>query len=129
MPETSKLNAARVEAIFLSCLFVANEDTTHHVMGPGITCDVGFHPQRLESHKAEVAAMLDDLQDAFKANAGGGMSFLNACFDKYGNQWTGQHRRMEQLFQLGVAIGKAKLLVPREAWSSLPGGMPYYVVH
>jgi len=68
------------------------------------------------------------LPEQFKGSAGGGWSFLNACDDKHGNQWTDLHLRMEQLFQLGIGIGKVKCLMPRAMWSALPGGMPYYAV-
>ena len=122
------LDPEQVNAIFMDCLFKEGEDTSKHVKAEGITKNVGFHPERLEGHKAEIATMLDELPDEFKESGGGGMSFLNACNDKHGNQWTGLHQRMEQLFQLGIGVGKAKLLMPREMWSALPGGMPYYVV-
>lgn len=127
--EFSKLSAGRVEHIFQDCLFNEGEDTTDHVKAPGITTNVGFHPGRLVGHKAAIEEMLDELPESFKKTGGGGMSFLGACEDKDGNQWTGQHRIMEQLFQLGVAVGKAQLLVPREKWGGLPGGMPYYLVN
>jgi hypothetical protein len=126
---TSVLNAERVQKVFLACLFKDGEDHGKYVPVPGITTNVGFHPGRIEEHKAEIAEMLGELPDEFKESGGGGMSFLNACNDKHGNQWTGMHRAMEQLFQLGLAAGKAACLMPREMWGALPGGMPYYVVN
>ena len=123
------IDPERVNAIFLDCLFKEDEDTSKHVLAGGITRSVGFHPERLNEHRAEIEIMLNELPDDFKASGGGGMSFLNACNDKHGNQWTGMHQRMEQLFQLGVGVGKAELLSPREMWSVLPGGMPYYIVN
>ncbi len=123
------INPERVHAIFFDCLFKEGEDTSKHVKVEGITANVGFHPERLNGHKAEIEAMLNELADDFKKSGGGGMSFLNACNDKYGNQWTGLHQRMEQLFQLGIGVGKAELLMPREMWGVLPGGMPYCVVN
>lgn len=130
MNETSSaLNPERVEQIFLACLFKDGEDHSKYIPALGITSNVGFHPGRIEEHKAEIAAMLDELPDDFKESGGGGMSFLNACNDRHGKQWTNFHQRMEQLFQLGLAIGKATCLMPREMWGVLPGGMPYYVVH
>lgn len=123
------LSADRVSQIFLDCLYKDGEDTSSHVKAEGITSTVGFNPDRLNSHKAEIEAMLGELPDEFKKSGGGGMSFLNACNDKHGNQWTGLHRTMEQLFQLGIAIGKVECQLPREMWQALPGGMPYYVVN
>jgi hypothetical protein len=129
MSETATvLDPDQVNTIFMDCLFREGEDTSKHIKAEGVVRNVGFHSERLESHKAEITAMLDELPDEFKESGGGGMSFLNAYNDKHGNQWTGLHQRMEQLFQLGIGVGKVKCLMPREMWSVLPGGMPYYVV-
>ena|SRR3989344_1243104 len=124
-----KLNPERVESIFKDCLFRQGENTANHIKAEGITCIVGFHPERLTRHREEISAMLDELPNDFKGSGGGGMSFLNACNDRHGNQWTGLHQRMEQLFQLGIGIGKVKCLAPRNEWSALPGRMPYYVIN
>ncbi len=128
MSTTTVLNAERVNAIFMDCLFRDGEDTSKHVKAEGIVRNVGFHPERLESHRAEVEAMLNELPEQFHKKSGGGWSFLNACNDKHGNQWTGLHQRMEQLFQLGIGIGTVQCQMPREMWPVLPGGMPYYVI-
>ena len=128
MSESVVLDPQRVEAIFMDCLFKEGEDTSKHIKAEGIVRSVGFHPERLESHRAEIEALLGELPNEFKKSGGGGWSFLQACNDKHGNQWTGMHLRMEQLFQLGIGIGKVKSLMPREMWSALPGGMPYYII-
>ncbi|MBU1149024.1 hypothetical protein KKI23_02940 [Patescibacteria group bacterium] len=125
----SILTSQKVETIFQDCLFKGDEDKSDHIKAEGITVNVGFHPGRLESHRAEVEAMLDELPDEFKKSGGGGMSFLQACNDRHGNQWTGLHRIMELLFLLGIAIGKVEYQMPREMWSALPGGMPYLVIN
>jgi hypothetical protein len=128
MEQATGISAQRVRDIFMDCLFKDGEPTDDHIKAEGVMTNVGFHPQRLESHKQEIMELMDELPDEFKADGGGGMSFLNACMDRRGKQWTGEHRTMEQLFQLGVASGKARCLLPREMWAVLPGGMPYYVV-
>jgi len=87
------LRADRVSQIFLDCLFKDGEDKSNFVNAEGITSTVEFNPDRLNGHKAEIEAMLDEL------------------------------------FQLGIAIGKVECLLPREMWPTLPGGMPYYVVN
>lgn len=122
------LDSSRVESIFRDCLFRDGEDTSKHVRAEGITCSVGLHPERLQSHRNEIIGMLEELPNNFHERTGGGWSFLNACQDRNGRQWTGLHLRMEQLFQLGIAVGRVKCLLPRQLWSFLPGGMPYYVV-
>lgn len=124
----SKIDPQRVEKIFIDCLFRDGEDTSKHIKAEGISCNVGFHPERITRHKQEISALLDELPDEFKKSGGGGMSFLKACDDREGNQWTGLHKRMEQLIQLGIGIGKVECLMPRTMWATLPGGMPYYLV-
>ena len=123
------LSAERVEAVFLDCLFKEGEETSNHVAVYGIMMNVGFNPDRLDSHKAEIMTLLSELPNDFQKSAGGGMSFLSACTDKHGHQWTGLQLRMEQLFLLGIAIGKVETLLPREIWSFLPGGRPYYAIN
>ena len=71
----------------------------------GIVNNFGFHPDRVKKHENEIIGFLNELPGGFKSSEGGGCSFLNACIDKHGNQW-GEHRNMEQLFALGIAIGK-----------------------
>lgn len=122
----SPLQAELVEAIFLDCLSREGEDTAHRV--EGVVRTVAFCQERLADHKHEILSMLAELPDAFKKTGGGGWTFLNACSDKNGRQWTGLHQRMEQLFQLGIGLGVVRSLLPREMWKALPGGMPYYVI-
>ena len=132
----SPLQASRVEAIFHDCLF-RNEEIEESgqealletaLEAEGITQNAAFHPEKVKEHKGEISRMLDELPDHFKESGGGGMSFVNACYDKRGRQWTGFHRTMEQLFQLGIAIERVESLSPRDMWPILPGGVPYYVV-
>jgi hypothetical protein len=121
------LNAERIEVIFRDCLFKEGEDTTTAILAKGIVIDAGFHPVRLENYRNEVSDLLFELPVEFQKAEGGGWSFLNACVDRKGRHW-GEHRNMEQLFLLGLALGKVKCQMPREMWSMLPGGVPYYVV-
>lgn len=121
------LNPDKVYEIFTDCLYREGEDTTGHIVAEGIVQTVGFHPQRVESHRSEVEALLEELPDTFRRSDGGGWSFLEACKDRHGRQWTGMHQTMEQLVQLGIGIGKVQYLLPREAWAIMPGGMPYFV--
>lgn len=129
MSENAVLSSERVIEIFLDCLFKEGEDTSYRRLAEGVVHTFGFHSERLENHRAEIEALLGELPDEFKSSGGGGWSFLNACTDKHGNQWTDLHLRMEQLLQLGKGIGKVRCQVPRSLWSSMPGGMPYYVIY
>ena len=122
------LSPQRVLTAYKACLFNDGEDTSNHIPVEGIMFSVGFHPGRLKMRTPEIAAMLRELPDEFKVDQGGGMSFLDACMDRNGRLWTGDHATMDKLFQMGVAVGIAKCLLPREMWEALPGGMPYYSV-
>lgn len=123
-----KLTSENVNSVFIDCLYKDGEDTNGHIKAEGITTTIGFHPERLSKHKDEVQAMLQYLPGNFHQNKGGGWTFLNACNDKNNHQWTDLRQKMEQLFQLGIALGLAKWQLPRELWGALPGGMPYVVV-
>lgn len=120
-----ELTADNVNRVFRDCFFREEEDKTDYVQAEGILHTVGFHPKRLESHRQNVTDMLSMLPTKFKTT---GESFLNACDRADGVQWTGLHRTMEQLFLLGIALGLVESQAPRDMWSALPGGMPYYIV-
>ena len=129
MPDTKILTAERVEAIFYDCLFKDGEDTSNHIFAEGIVSNVGLNPERVEKNRQAIHDMLGELPEQFlESTGGGGWSFLNACVDKHGYQWTGMHRTQEQLVQLGIAIGEVEYCLPRAVWNVLPGGVPYFVV-
>jgi len=127
-----KLTSENVCLVFRDCLW---DDKDHEgrsndemaaksVVAKGIAVTVGFNPEMVKQHTESISAMLDELPESFSQ----GMSFLAACDDKGGQQWTGEHRVMEQLFLLGMAVGRVKECLPREMWVLLPGGAPYYLV-
>ena len=124
-----ELTSENVEKVFTDCLFKDDENTDNHIVGEGVIGKFGFHPGRLKSHKGDLSAMLKCLPIGFQATGGQGKSFLNACNDKNGILWAGSHSIMEMLFAMGVALGLATYLMPRDMWPSLPGGMPYVVVN
>lgn len=123
------LTAENVHKTFLDCLFKDGEPTENHKVAEGIMTKVGFHPERLEKSEAKITEMLSDLSNDFKKSGGGGMSFLNMCEDKEGNQWADLHKTMDELVMLGIATGRMSYLMPREMWTAFPGGMPYLVVN
>lgn len=125
----TKLSTAAVQDVLMMCLFREGEDTSNAVMVEGVTRNFGFHPDRLAENKEVIAEMLAQLPTEFHANGGGGYSFLEACNDRDGVQWTSFHRSMEELFVLGIAIKRAAFVLPRNMWNVLPGGMPYIIVY
>jgi hypothetical protein len=125
------LTADRVEEVMRDCLFRDDEPIEPRVEVAGIVERYGFHPERLEAHRSDVEDLLSELPVEFfdvAEGGGGGWSFLNACMDRNGTQWTGLHRTMGHLFALGEALGVVTCQLPRELWAVLPGGMPYYVI-
>lgn len=119
------LNSEKVISIFNDC--VCEKFSQDAVEYTSIKT-VSLNSQKLKEHETEIYTMLKELPEEFMVEGGGGYSFLMACNDKHGNQWTGLHSVMEQLFLLGLGINKVQCLMPREFWRVLPGGMPYYVV-
>ena len=130
---TTKLTVENLQATIMDCMYREGEYTPGTtpegaVIVEGITRTFGFHPDRLQSHLADIEGMLGELPDVFMASGGGGYTFLDACMDRHGNQWTGMHPLMEELFILGIAVDRAEWCLPREAWNVLPGRMPYVMV-
>ncbi len=121
------LSAENVRRVFENCLFRDGEPTSDAIIAEVVMHSFGFNPSRLAEHKQEIKEMLECLSDEFRADKGGGWSFLQACVTKDGDQW-GEHQNINELLALGIATGQAKILMHRELWSALPGGMPYFVV-
>ncbi len=123
-----KLTSSDVEKIFIDCLFSEGENTSESVIVEGVRSNMGFHPDRILEHREEIINLVNELPDDFRAGSkAGGQSFLNAMVDKYNNHW-GEHQSVEQLVCLGLAVGVIKYLMPKEMWTMLPGGMPYFQV-
>lgn len=123
------LTGDKVHDLFMSLLYTADEvaggPPTDFVPVEGITKKIGFHPGRLEAARDKIKGMLDELPDEFKQSGGGGMSFLNMCMDRHGNQWTGFHAIQEELCLMGMGHGLITFPLDRGMWSVLPGGVPY----
>ena len=124
------IDPEKVNEVFLDCLFkdaeiTAGQTPDNAVLVEGITAKVGFHRERLEGNRETVKQWLSLLPAEFRKDSGGGWTFLNACNEADGTQWTGLHQRMDQLFMLGIGLGMAHWLLPRDMWAILPGGLPY----
>lgn len=122
------LKPESVQTLMRLCLAEKSEGPDVHIID-GITRKFAFNPKVIEENANQIENLLKELPDPFMMPKGGGWSFLQACQDKHGNQWTGSHAVMEELFCLGMAAGKVQCVFEdRELWTTLPGGMPYYVV-
>lgn len=134
----TELNIENVDRIFSDCMFRSHEEYeerkkeglhvfVHSIQNPKVK--IGFHPERIEAHRQEIREMLSQLPDGFFPGTGDGASFLQACYTKDGQLWTGIHLEMEKLCLLGVASKEMIILTPDPAIRvSLPGGMPYFRV-
>jgi hypothetical protein len=130
--KTPKLTAERVRDTLTYCLFnmdeiVDGDPPEDAIMVDGIVNPFALHPGRALEKRGEIAEMLSQLEDGFFAGRGGGMSFLRACYTRDEEHW-GEHRDMDALFVLGLAVGLVTHALPREMWSALPGGMPYFII-
>lgn len=132
-PEGIALTAENVSAIVRDCLYrdeeVPQDGTipTGAVIVEGVMSRLGFHPERLARHKAEIRELLLQLPEPFRQSKGGGWSFLNACYRQDGVQW-GEHADIDALVTLGLATGQVSFPLVRPLWEVLPGGMPYFTV-
>lgn len=122
---TTKLTSDNVGLIYDQCRAAPGDDT---IRVKGIITETSFSKAAIVTCHDAIRQMLEGLPDAYRADSGGGWTFLNACYDRDGTQWTSFQVVMEKLFMLGMAANLVTELLPREMWGSLPGGMPYYAV-
>lgn len=128
------IDPEKVTEAFLDCLFKVDEISSDGkpcldpIQVHGITVFIGFHPERLEQKRKIVKEWLEALPTEFRKSNGGGWSFLNACNQANGIQWTGLQQVMEQLMMLGIGLKMVSYPFPKELWSALPGGVPYFMI-
>lgn len=128
-----QLTAENVKGLIMATLYKPEELPAPGVTPPeavvvnGVVRLFGFHPERLKAKKEEIRGLLSQLNDDFMVGKGGGMSFLNLCYDREERHW-GEHRDCDDLICLGIAVGMASFAMPREHWKIFPGDMPYIIV-
>lgn len=121
----------KVHNLFLDCLFKDDEiqggqPPKDAVLIDGLTRKFGLHPGRLTSHTAELKEIIAQMPKEFFKGTGDGMSFLNLCMTKDGEQWA-EHPTMEELVVMALGLKLASYVMPRSMWAILPGGVPYIV--
>lgn len=126
-----QLTGDNVRKVFLDCLFdegYTDKDIEDRgKMVQSVMICAGFDSAKLDKNREHIIELLEQLPDNFrKSSESGGWSFLEACMDKNNHQW-GEHRSIDELLALGLAIDKVEFIAPRELWIALPGGVPYFV--
>lgn len=127
-----ELNSSNVYDIFKDCMFKENELSQLKdgeipegaVLVHGIVNNVGFHPDRLESHRSDTLELLKQLPEGFKQESKEqGLSFLLMGVRSDDTPW-GEHRNMEQLMLMALGLDIMHYLLPRQLWFMCPGGVP-----
>ena len=117
-----KLTTQAVRDILTVCAGTENDLRVEGICGYFL-----FDREKLRENRQAIIDLLYELPTPFRMSMGGGWSFLQACYDKHGHHWA-EHPTMDALFCLGIAIDKAAYVLPREAWTVFPGGMPYIYI-
>src|SRR4029077_17734771 len=93
--------AERVDALMGEVLYKNEEipadgkPPTGAIIVEGVVRNFGFHPERFETAKPKLAALIKDIvPEGFYKGTGDGNSFLALCEDKNGVLW-GQHKQVE----------------------------------
>ncbi|MFF2532348.1 hypothetical protein ACFVS2_25900 [Brevibacillus sp. NPDC058079] len=121
------INPNRVNEILVDCLYKKEEIVDGKPIIPyvgvqGVQGAIGFHPERLQSHKQEISDMIENLPKEIDSVEG--LSFLNVCQDKEGNLWTGMHKTCDELIMLAIGLELLEFTMSKELWMMCPGGMP-----
>lgn len=123
----TKLTAENVTQTLFACFYKDGEDTAGHIKVQGVRGPLGLNPDRVKENSEKIKEMLFQMPKEFLRSGGGGYTFLNGCIDANGSQW-GDQSNVDELICLGMAIGRVSFQMPREMWSVLPGGMPYFSI-
>ena len=127
------IDAEIVQTTFRYCLFNRDELIQPHTPPPdavlvnGITATFAFHPERLQTMKPLVETWLKLLPRQFQ-NPQHGWPFSRADRQDNGEQWTGFHQRMEQLFALATGLGLARKIDSPALRTITGDGLPWYAV-
>jgi hypothetical protein len=124
----SRLVPQEIRELLELCRFGDSDSADQKQTVRGVVHTFRLHHDRVGAQRRKIEELLGELPTEFRRTGKGGWSFLYACMDRHGAQWTGFHRDIEILVVLGIAIGKVEFQFPREDWPALPGAMPYIVI-
>lgn len=120
--------ADKVHETIKACLLQEGDDASRAIVIKGIVREFYFDRTRLADQRPVIKELLTGLPKEFYKDAGGGWTFLNLCVDAEGTQWAEQPTA-EALVAMGLATDLVSFQLPREFWSSLPGGVPYLMIN
>ncbi len=123
-----QLTEALVNRIYTDCLWHDDENLYQRRIVHSID-KIFFNINRLLKHQGLIEKILHELPNDFKGSGGGGMSALNAYWNKDGIRWTHNYRSIIQLFTLGIPFKKVEFVLPRNKWQTLDQGIPYFVIN
>lgn len=121
------INPGRVDKILSDSFYKDDEVIDGKPIIPcvkieGVTITLGLHPERLASHRDEVASMISNLPSEIDSIKG--LSFLKVCQDKDQNLWTGLHKTCDALIILAIGLDLIEYVLPRSLWVLCPGSVP-----
>ena len=119
-----RLSKRTVNTIFKDCITLKAHLPKNEISVEGVLSKFGFDAVKINEHKEEIYLLLKELPSNFKK----GDLFPNGVYDKNGNQWTDLYSVLEELFCLGIAIGKCKAIEAREVWQNSPEKTPRFVI-
>lgn len=120
--QDDEITEEKVDTLYLLCLSKGEPKKKTKK----VTCfktDVVFDRRTLTEYKEEIVEMLNNLSAHFKDGA----SFIWACVDKHGRTWTTDETIMQELFLLGLAVGKVTLFNRRTSEKKYET-LPWFII-
>jgi hypothetical protein len=122
------LSPSKVNTIYEACRF-QNDETINEAdvaTADGIRGPMAFSRARLEERVGDIVAMLRELPESFQRPIGD--SFVNAYIDRGQSTWATCAEQVNQLIQLGAAVGKILYLTPARTWR-FPNSPPLFRIY
>ena len=118
-----ELTASKVNDVFADCLFKTKpEPGTKYIPVKGIISNIAFVPKKLDDYSLTIKMMLNELDDDFKEDIGGGRPVIQMSVNRSNEKWA-DNQTTEQLLMLGLASGWLKFLFPKKVRNA--SGVPY----
>ena len=118
-----ELTASKVNDIFADCVFKTRPELgTKYIHVKGIVSEMGFVPKKINDYSLTIKMMLNELDDNFKEDIGGGRPVTQMSVNRSNEKWA-DNQTMEQLLMLGLASGWLKFLFPKKLRNT--NGVPY----